>query len=35
MKQATTAEEWRTISAFQLDRLDLRQLAYRGLDRDR
>ena len=28
MKAATTAEEWDTISEFQLKRLDLRQLTY-------
>lgn len=31
MKQTTTADEWGEISAFQLDRLNPRQLAYRGL----
>jgi hypothetical protein len=31
MKQTTTADEWREIAAFQLDRLDPRQLAYGGL----
>jgi major membrane immunogen (membrane-anchored lipoprotein) len=32
MKQVTTADEWNEISAFQLDRLDLRRLAYSGPD---
>ncbi|MEJ2604271.1 MAG: hypothetical protein P8172_13465 [Gammaproteobacteria bacterium] len=31
MKQTTTADEWAEISAFQLERLDLRKLMYRGL----
>lgn len=30
MKQTTTAEEWKSISAFQLKRLNLQQLAYGG-----
>jgi len=32
MKRATTAEEWSEISAFQLERLNPRKLAYGGLD---
>jgi hypothetical protein len=32
MKQTTTADEWREISSFQTDRLDLRQLGYRDPD---
>jgi len=32
MKQVTTAEEWSEISAFQLERLNPRKLAYRALD---
>lgn len=31
MKQSTTADEWKVISDFQLDRLNARQLAYREL----
>ena len=31
MKQTTTADEWREIAAFQLDRLDPRHLAFGGL----
>ena len=30
MKQATTAEEWKALSSFQLKRLNLRELAYGG-----
>lgn len=30
MKRVTTAEEWTTISAFQVKRLDFRKLAYRS-----
>jgi hypothetical protein len=32
MKRVTTADEWDEISAFQLDRLDPRKLAYSGPD---
>jgi len=32
MKQVTTVDEWDEISTFQLDRLDLRKIAYSGPD---
>ena len=34
MKQTTTDDEWRVMSRFQADRLDIRQMAYRGLQRE-
>ena len=34
MKQTTTDDEWRVMSRFQVGRLDIRQMAYRGLQRE-
>lgn len=34
MKQTTTDDEWRVMSRFQAGRLDVRQMAYRGLQRE-
>jgi len=34
MKQTTTDDEWRVMSRFQVGRLDIRQMAYRRLQRE-
>lgn len=34
MKQTTTDDEWRVIARFQANRLDIRQMTYRGVERE-